>query len=88
LIDRIQNNQSRSSNDIRIEFNKINNDELGSKPLFERDSASVGDKKESFKDTIGYLKDSIMNERSGGKNSVNYDFSHFGKDENSGLKFL
>lgn len=88
MIDRIQNNQSRSSNDIRVEFNKINNDELGSKPLFKRDSVSIGEKKESFKDTIGYLKDSIKSERSGGKNSVNYDFSQFGKEEDSGLKFL
>lgn len=87
MLDRIQNNQSRSSNDIRIEFNKLS-DDLASKPLFERNSISLEDQKESFKESIGSLRDSIINERLGAKNSVNYDFSQFGKDENSGLKFL
>lgn len=84
----MQNNQSNQTNSVRIDFNKVNDDDIASKPLFERDSVSIGEKSNSLKENIGYLRDSIQGERTGGKNSVNYDFSQFGKDEDSGLKFL
>lgn len=88
MIDKVQNNQSKQTNSVRIDFNKVNNDDLASKPLFERDSASIGERSNSLKESIGYLKESINGERAGGKNSVSYDFSQFGKNEDSGLKFL
>lgn len=88
MIDKIQNNKSNFTNNVRIDLNKTDKESLLSKPLFERDQASIGDQKESLQESIGYLKSSINTERGAGKNSVNYDFSHFGKEEDSGLKFL
>lgn len=43
---------------------------------------------ESLRDSIGKLMEGLNLDRNSGKISVSYDFSHFDKDEDSGLKFL
>jgi len=42
----------------------------------------------SLRDSIGQLVEGLNLDRNSGKTSVSYDFSHFDKDEDSGLKFL
>jgi hypothetical protein len=54
----------------------------------ERSSVMSDSDTESLRDSIGKLVEGLNTDRNSGKISVSYDFSHFDRDEDSGLKFL
>lgn len=89
MLDKFKNNQSSAAAYIKLESGKVNQDKLSGDNSNSDSQALFLGSKDSLYSGITLLKDSIKAERTSNKNSVNYDFSTFMKEESdSDLKFL